>query len=136
MQWNGFAARFGLSIPKASANTRAKDVDLHEKRIDISPCEGNKLRAPQTRTPPQNHYRFDAKWQFVHQRRDLGGSQYIWLPQPLRRSPDLGDGVAVCPFIPDRMIEDGGHDVPNLALRCWSIGQRMQPLFDFHCSNI
>src|ERR1700722_2230931 len=121
MQWNGLSTRLGFGVPETTPNTRAKYVDMHQERIDISPCKRDQFRPPQPRTPCQDNHRFDAKRQFVHQSREFYRGQYIWLPQALRRSPDLGDGAAVCPFMPDCMIKDCGHDVPNLALRCRSI---------------
>jgi hypothetical protein len=118
MKWNRLAASFGLGVSEVIAHTGAADVDLHEFKIDVAPCERNQFRSPQAGTARQHHHRPLPKIQFGQKRCKLGWREHIRFSQPFGRSPNLRDGVAVHPLMPDGMVEDNRHDVAYLALVC------------------
>src|SRR5437588_10294359 len=123
---------------------RPRDIDLQLFKINVHPLETDQLAATQPGNPIEGHQRLLAKRKLLQQGLEFRNLKHIGNALPLGALPDLADGVRILrkPFIPDGVIEQSVHDVPDLCLgpschpaAVWK-SQRLQPTLNRHRADI
>src|SRR5262249_27549971 len=93
-------------------------IDLQPFKINVTPLEANQLAATQPGNPIKRDQRSLAKRKLLEQSLEFRDLKHIRDALPFCTLPDFADWIRILrkPFIPDCVIEQSVHDVPDLSL--------------------
>src|SRR5215470_12854964 len=97
---------------------RPRYIDLQFFKINVTPLEADQFAATQPGNPIKRDQRSLAKRKFLEKGLEFGDLKHIRDALPFRALPDFADWIRILrkPLIPDCVIEQSVHDVPDLSL--------------------